>query len=286
MMLGLLVAAALQAASPPVHPAARRAPAQAPTRTASRVPKPKQRLAPVVIDAGHGGVDPGGPMLTRAGQREKDITLQVALKLGDALKLRGIDVVYTRTKDTLIALADRGRIANQAGGDVFISVHVNAANKHWRNPSATRGFETYFLAEAKTEDARRVEAMENEAMRFEGAATVDSSDPLSFILRDMEQNQYLRESANLAEIVQRRLAQVHPGPNRGVKQAGFHVLVTALMPAVLLEIGFGTNAAEAAFLSSPVRQQAIARVVADATAEYLERYHRRVGSGALSGSHD
>ncbi len=286
MMIGLVIAAALQVTSPPAQHAVRRVPASTPTRAVSRLSKTKRNQARVVIDAGHGGVDPGAPMRTKNGLREKDIALQVALKLGNALKLRGIDVVYTRTRDTLIALADRGRLANKAGGDVFISVHVNAANKLWRNPGAARGFETYFLAEAKTEDARRVEAMENEAMRFETEGTADSSDPLSFILRDMEQNQYLRESADLADIVQRRLSQVHPGPNRGVKQAGFHVLLTALMPAILLEIGFGTNTADAAFLSSPVRQQAIARVLADATAEYLERYHRRTGSGASSGPHD
>jgi N-acetylmuramoyl-L-alanine amidase len=253
-----------------------------PVARPSRAPATGAR---VVIDAGHGGVDPGAPVMSRGGLSEKDVTLQVALKLGDALRLRGIDVVYTRARDTLIALGDRGRIANQASGDVFISIHVNAANTHWKNPGAARGFETYFLAEARTEDARRVEAMENEAMRFEGAPNRDSSDPLSFILRDMEQNQYLRESADFAATVQRRLGAVHPGPSRGVKQAGFQVLVTALMPAILVEIGFGTNASEAAYLASPVRQQSIARVIADATAEYLDRYQRRAGSSS-TGAHD
>ena len=290
MIAAILVVAALQAGAPPTaRPAAGttrpRATASI-TRRQTPTPARRRNVAKVVIDAGHGGVDPGAPMLTSGSLREKDVTLQLALKVGNTLRQRGIEVVYTRSTDTLIALADRGRRANQAGGDVFISIHVNAANKHWKNPGAARGFETYFLAEAKTEDARRVEAMENEATRFEGAAPLDSSDPLSFILRDMEQNQYLRESSDFAGIVQRRLGQVHPGPSRGVKQAGFHVLVTALMPAILIETGFGTNASEAAYLASPVRQQALARVIADATAEYLERYQRRVGSGALLGLHD
>jgi N-acetylmuramoyl-L-alanine amidase len=301
MIVELMVAAALQAATPPVRPVIRpavrrsavRTPVRAPVRAKAQVPQtpkpdtPKPRaISRVVIDAGHGGVDPGAPMMTKAGYREKDITLQIALKVGDALRQRGVDVVFTRTKDTLIALADRGRIANQKGGDVFISIHVNAANTHWKNPGAARGFETYFLAEAKTEDARRVEAMENEALRFDGPSNIDSSDPLGFILKDMEQNQYLRESSDFAGIVQRRLAGVHPGPNRGVKQAGFHVLVTALMPAILVEVGFGTNANEAAYLTSTVRQDALARVIAEATTEYLERYQRRVGSSGLTGAHD
>jgi N-acetylmuramoyl-L-alanine amidase len=284
-----IFAAMLQAGPPPQRAATRSAPVRAPrvatTQTSKRAPKQRSVAALVVIDAGHGGVDPGAPIMTKGDLSEKDITLQVALKLGDALRLRGIDVAYTRTRDTLVALADRGRMANKADGDVFISIHVNAANRNWKNPSAARGFETYFLAEAKTDDARRVEEMENESMRFEPSPNRDSTDPLSFILRDMEQNQYLRESADFAATVQRRLGQVHPGPSRGVKQAGFHVLITALMPAILVEIGFGTNTPEAAYLSSSVRQQAIARSIADATAEYLERYQRRAGSSS-SGTHD
>jgi N-acetylmuramoyl-L-alanine amidase len=241
------------------------------------------------VDAGHGGQDPGGSM--RFGERgdlqEKDIALQVALKLGEELRERGVDVIYTRTKDTLIALDDRGKIANRANADLFISVHVNAANPNWKNPRAARGFETYFLAEAKTEDAQRVEEMENEAARFERAeGTGPKDDALSFILSDMRQNEHLRESSDLAGIVQRHLGEVHPGPDRGVKQAGFRVLVGAFMPAVLLELGFGTNTTDAEFLASPIRQRAMARAVAEATMEYLERHQRRVGGGGASGAHE
>jgi N-acetylmuramoyl-L-alanine amidase len=106
-----------------------------------------------------------------------------------------------------------------------------------------------------------------------------NNDPLNFILQDMKQNQHLRESSELADIIQRRLAKIHPGPDRGVKQAGFRVLVTAYMPAVLVEIGFGTNAAEARFLNNPTDQRAIAQSIAAATAAYLARYERRIGTG-------
>jgi N-acetylmuramoyl-L-alanine amidase len=228
-----------------------------------------------------------GPIGAPISIYEKDVTLAVARKLGAELTARGVRVVYTRTTDTLIALSDRGRIANQAGGDIFISVHVNAANLGWKEPAAARGFETYFLAEAKTEDARRVEQMENESVRFETGAKVSKDDALSYILSDMKQNEHLRESSELAELVEQRLAGMHPGPDRGVKQAGFRVLVTAFMPAVLVEIGFGTNAAEAAYLNDPRRQAAIASVIADAAQEYLRRYERRVGGGAGGGAdHD
>ena len=218
-----------------------------------------------------------GPIGVRHTVHEKDVVLAIARRLESALLRRGARVVMTRRSDTLIALADRGRIANAAHGDVFVSIHVNAANPGWHRPRDARGFETYFLAEAKTEDARRVAAMENEAVRFETNATTAKDDPLGFVITDMAQNEHLRESSSLAEMIQRALAPVHPGPSRGVKQAGFRVLVSAFMPAVLVEVGFGTNEREAAFLTSEQSQQAIAVALADATLGYLHRYERRVG---------
>ena len=255
------------------------------TSVAPLGPLRQRRL--VVVDAGHGGPDggmhgnaSGGPDVT-----EKSITLSVAKRVGAALGQRGIDVKYTRTTDTLIALWDRGRIANDAHADLFVSIHVNAANPGWKNPNGARGFETYFLAEAKTEDARRVERMENEVVRFESGPSAQGGDALSFILTDMKQNEHLREANELADIIQRRLGQVHPGPNRGVKQAGFAVLVKAYMPAVLVEIGYGTNAADAAYLSDAARMDELAAAISDGVVEYLKRYERRVATddGAAGG---
>ena len=236
----------------------------------------------VVVDAGHGGPDGGmhGPIGGGPQIAEKNITLMVAKRVGAALGKRGIDVKYTRTTDTLIALSDRGRIANDARADLFVSIHVNAANPGWKDPGAARGFETYFLAEAKTEDARRVEQMENEVVKFEANSSAHAGDPLSFVLNDMAQNEHLRESNELAELIQRRLGRVHPGSNRGVKQAGFRVLVTAFMPAVLVEIGFGTNAADAAYMTDPARVEELSAAISDAVLEYLQRYERRVSSVA------
>ncbi len=261
----------------------------------SRNPTPERNLPPVpvkhfrrtvIVDAGHGGVDDGmmGPIGGGPKIYEKNFTLAVSKRLGADLQQRGVDVVYTRTTDTLIALDDRGRIANRAQGDLFISIHVNAANPNWKDPGGSRGFETYFLSEARTEDARRVEQMENDATRFESTnAKVDKADPLSFILSDMQQNEHLRESSELAALIQTRLGKMHPGPSRGVKQAGFRVLVTAYMPAVLVEIGFGTNPREAQYISDPDCQEALANAIADAATEYLDRYERRV-AGPRSGS--
>ena len=253
------------------------------TRGGDRVATPRRtRRYKIVVDAGHGGPDRGmtGPIGGGPRVVEKDVTLAVAKKLAEALRARGIDVLMTRTTDTLIALSDRGRIANQSHADLFVSVHVNAANPGWTNPGAARGYETYFLAEAKTEDAQRVEAMENESVRFETGASAQRGDPLSFIINDMAQNEHLRESSDLATAIQRGLGTVHPAQSRGVKQANFAVLRTSFMPAVLVEIGFGTNPSDASFITDDAHEREIADAVAAATDAYLGRYERRVGGSS------
>ncbi len=261
------------------------APTPAPVRTSAPVGMTPSARAPVrkrlvVVDAGHGGRDPGTTLVAGTTRvSEKTVALAVSLKLRDALQARGVTVVMTRTRDTLIALGDRGPIANRAKGDLFVSVHVNAANPNWKNPGATRGFETYFLAEAKTEDEARVASMENEAVKFETTQETSRSDPLGFILRDMAQNEHLRESLTLATLTQEHLKSVHPGPSRGVKQAPFSVLVRSFMPSVLVELGFGSNAAEARWMLSEAGQTELAESIADACVAYLAQYERKVSSG-------
>ena len=242
------------------------------------VPKPVGRRM-VVIDAGHGGPDNGmiGPIGTPSWFVEKDVTLAVAKKLATVLRARGVDVMMTRTTDTLIALADRGKIANSNHGDVFISIHVNAPGYQTAAAARERGFETYFLAEAKTEDERRVQDMENESVKFETGANAPKGDPLSFIITDMAQNEHLRESSDLALTIQNGLIDVHPGPNRGVQQANFAVLRGSYMPAVLVEIGFGSNQSEATFLTDQDNQRALARNIAESVVAYLGHYQSRVG---------
>jgi N-acetylmuramoyl-L-alanine amidase len=259
------------------------------TSTASPPQKPKSVSAPaavkptqrklVVIDAGHGGPDNGmtGPIGTTPWFVEKDVTLSVARKLATVLRARGVDVLMTRTTDTLIALADRGKIANSNHGDVFISVHVNAPGYNTAAAARERGFETYFLAEAKTEDERRVQDMENESVKFETGANAPKGDPLSFIITDMAQNEHLRESSDFAQTIQNGLIEVHPGPNRGVQQANFAVLRGSYMPAVLIEIGFGSNQSEATFLSDDANQRALARNIAESVIAYLAHYESRIG---------
>ena len=261
------------APAPRVSPSA----AAAPVRKQPVNKTPTRKL--VVIDAGHGGPDRGmtGPIGTSPWFTEKDVTLSVAMKLATVLRARGVDVLMTRTTDTLIALSDRGRIANSNHGDVFISIHCNAPGSSNAAGAREHGFETYFLAEAKTEDERRVQDMENESVKFETGANAPKGDPLSFIITDMAQNEHLRESSDLAQTIQQGLIEVHPGPNRGVQQANFAVLRGSYMPAVLIEIGFGSNQSEATYLSDQSNQRALARNITESIVAYLAHYESRIG---------
>jgi N-acetylmuramoyl-L-alanine amidase len=238
----------------------------------------------VTVDPGHGGVDPGNPgTFFPRGIHEKNVTLQIGMLLRDELKRRGIGVRMTRTTDTLIALGDRGGYCTEAC-DLFVSLHVNSLARR-KGYTDVRGFETFFLAEAKTEDAARVAKMENDAVRFEtgedAAATVGG---LDFILKDLQLNEHLRESARLAELVQSGLEGVHTGESRGVKQAGFMVLTTARRPAILVEMGYSTNPQDGRFLTNRNSQKAMSASIADAIVEYLLEYERKTGTAGDSGA--
>ena len=236
----------------------------------------------VVIDPGHGGVDPGNPSLyLPRGMKEKDVALAVGTLLRDELRRRGVQVRMTRTTDTLINLGDRGPMCSSAC-DLFVSLHVNSLARR-ANYTQTRGYETYFLSEAKTEDAANTARMENEAIRYEvdSAAASDGKDPLGFIFRDLMVNEHLRESARAAALVQDNLASAHSGPDRGVKQANFAVLRTARRPAVLIELGFATNRQDSAVLGVRAGQRALAKAIADAVVAYLLEYERRSGQSAV-----
>jgi N-acetylmuramoyl-L-alanine amidase len=257
-----------------------------PSTPAAGVAQTRPRKRTVVIDAGHGGRDAGTSGRARSGRMivEKDVALAVAHQVAKELRERDIDVVMTRSADVFVELPERGRIANARRGDIFISIHVNASAPRARNGSAARGVETYFLAVAKTEDAQRVADMENASIRFETQSEVAKDDPLAFIINDMAENEHLRESSDLASVIQRRLSARHPGPvgDRGVKQGPFRVLVTSYMPAVLVELGFATNADDAAYLLDPAHQKAMAEAIAAAAVDYFEDYERRVGSGSTN----
>src|SRR5205809_7791037 len=147
-----------------------------------------------------------------------------------------------------------------------------------RRQTQVNGVETYFVSDAKTEDQKRVAQMENDALRFD-TSPAGSGGPLAFILRDLQVNEYLRESARLAELVQGRVAAIHPGENRGVQQGPFLVLAAARRPAILVETGFATHAQDGPFLASASGQRKIANAIADGIVAYLLEFERRLAIG-------
>ena len=250
----------------------RRSDVPAPVEEASEASEGRLATRVVIIDPGHGGRDPGsiGP----GGRREKDIALAVGRAL--ARELSGdetLEIYLTRDRDRLVPLWERGELATRWKGErpgVFVSIHANALPGR---PSV-RGFETYFLSEARTEHERRVAANENAPLQMEGGvgALEGAEGDLGFILRELRNLDHQHWSSLLAEGVQRELETVHPGPSRGVKQGPFAVITNALMPAVLVELGFLTNRDEERILSQGEFQTRVAGALARAIRDFFDRY--------------
>jgi N-acetylmuramoyl-L-alanine amidase len=249
----------------------------------SRIPTPPapQEIVPalqhIVLDAGHGGHDPGatGPR----GLLEKDLVLDVTRRVAQLVQARlGIRVTLSRTGDYFVPLQDRTSFANREGANLFVSIHANA-----HRDAASAGVETYFLSlEATDIAARQVAERENEVVRLESPASSEKMDALRSMLWDLSQSAYLEESSNLAEVVQDSMTQSLRIPNRGVKQAGFYVLGGAAMPAVLIEIGFVTNPREARRLTDTRYRDEIATAIYAGLAEYKKRYDLRMSAGAFT----
>jgi len=179
----------------------------------------------------------------------------------------------------LIALADRPALANQwrAGRPaVFLSIHANAFTS-----ARVKGFETFFLSEARTDDERRVAEMENESARYEDRPVASSE--VDLILNEIRNDFYVRASNDLAAAVQDRIASFHTGPNRGVKRAGFRVLVGALMPAVLIEVAFISNPEEARLLKTSAFQDRLVQGIGDAVDGFFDKNGHLWASGAGAG---
>ena len=213
----------------------------------------------IVVDAGHGGKDPG----TRSGSlREKDIVLDIAKQVEKELTARGFEVIMTRDDDEFVPLEKRAFIANDSGADLFLSIHANAA----RNRRA-RGLETFYLNLADSPEAEEVAAREN------ATANVRMADMPKLIEQIMNNNR-IEESRELAGAMQQSMAmrvlgrEEHP-LNRGVKTAGFHVLLGAQMPAILVEVGFVSNRAEAKLLRTETHRKKLAVAISDGVAQYL-----------------
>jgi N-acetylmuramoyl-L-alanine amidase len=220
-------------------------------------------LRTIVLDAGHGGHDPGaqGPTGLQEKELALDVTRRVARHLSDKLDVK---VRLSRDGDHFVPLRDRTSFANKERADLFVSIHGNAHRE-----AANEGVETYFLSSEATDSAaRHVAALENAVVQLETPASRGKMDVVKTILWDLAQSQFQLESSRLAETVQDSMTRMLRIPSRGVKQAGFYVLGGAAMPAVLVEIGFVTNPREERKLKDPRYRDDIARAIAEGLAEY------------------
>ena len=221
----------------------------------------------IVIDAGHGGKDPGAIGVT--GLQEKTVNLDIAKKLGKLIESNlGIKVIYTRDEDVFIPLWKRTKIANDSGGKIFISIHANASS----NPNV-RGFETFLLRPGKTQDAIEVAQRENAVVAME--ELYHEYEKLSndkLILYTMAQSAFMEQSEFFAAEIQNELDKVLTSPNRGVKQAGFHVLIGASMPNVLIEAGFLSNKNESKLLGKSSYRQKIAEAIFSSLVNFKDKY--------------
>ena len=224
----------------------------------------------VIIDPGHGGRDPG---TLGSASHEKDIVLAIARRLYEELEGREMFEPYlTRETDVYVDLDARSRFAVDRAGDLFVSIHANAAADE-----RARGFETIFLGQARSEEAREVALRENRGPEVDDAP--GSPSDVQFILAGMDRTENLAESRLFAGFVQNSIRGVRRGgaPDRGVIQGPWWVLLGALvrMPSVIVEVGFLSNDEEERYLNGSEGQGAIARAIADAIVAYREDVLRR-----------
>ncbi|MBE0668162.1 MAG: N-acetylmuramoyl-L-alanine amidase, partial [Bacteroidales bacterium] len=222
----------------------------------------------VVIDAGHGGKDPGSIGYSKT--KEKDLNLKVAIKTGQTIKdnLKDVKVIYTRTDDTFLGLDERAEVANKNKADIFISIHANA----WKD-KRPYGAETFVLGQSMDDANLKVAMKENSVITFEEdyQTKYEGYDPNSvesFIIFSLMQNTYLKQSTEFASLIQYQFRDRVGRFDRGVKQAGLVVLWRSTMPSVLVELGFITHPEEEKFLLSESGQDYLASAIFRAFRDY------------------
>lgn len=232
------------------------------------------RVDTIVLDAGHGGKDPGAIGYSKV--KEKDLVLSMTLTLGKMIEqeLPDVQVIYTRKKDVFIPLWKRTKIANDVGAKIFISLHCNSNNS--RRPT---GFETYFVSADKDTKAKNVVLKENSAIDFEATQDLKRYEGVNFILATMLQSDNLRRSQFLASEVQQslklKLSKIGMS-SRGVKQGPFWVLVGATMPNILVEAGYISNSYEEKLLKQKTTQKKIAEGILSGIKQYKSEVEKNI----------
>ncbi len=232
--------------------------------------KDESRISVVVIDPGHGGKDWGASM---GKAKEKDIVLDIAIKLGDIIKLNypNVKIIYTRKKDIFIPLHQRANIANKNKADLFISIHVNAVEN-----KSVRGTETFVLGQHRSKDNLDVAKKENSVILLEDDYTntyegFDPNLPESYIMFELVQDEYLEQSVMFASAIQKQFKEQANRVDRSVKQAGFLVLRRTTMPSVLIETGFLSHTSERNYLLSESGKTNLASAIFKAFKDYKRK---------------
>ena len=234
------------------------------------------KIKTVVIDPGHGGKDPG--TVSRNGKvYEKNIVLAVALELGKQIKNNypNVKVIYTRSNDKFVPLHERANIANRNKADLFISIHVNAAEA-----TSARGSETLVMGMDKTNSNLEVCLKENSVVSLEEDydskySGYDPNNPESFIIFSLLQNSHLEQSLIFAAKVQENLKKGPISASRGIKQGPILVLWKCTMPSTLIELGFLSNSTDYKYLTNKTYQQNMARAIFNAFSSYKKEYEKK-----------
>lgn len=243
-----------------------------------RVPSKKEKIGFIIVDAGHGGKDPGA--IGKGGLKEKTITLQLSKKVETLLKkrLENTKIKATRSSDRFIELSERAEIANRElkkdTNGIFLSIHVNASIS-----SRISGFETYFLSQNPTnEEARKTAALENNVVILENQGSGRKKyEDADYVEALMMTTQIQKESSLLADTVQRNIDKnIKEFKSRGVHKADFFVLRGALMPAVLVEVGFITHQKEIKYLKSDDYQDKLAEGIVDGVIAFIDQYNKLI----------
>ena len=237
----------------------------------------------IVIDAGHGGKDPGA---ISGKNTEKSINLNVALKFGGLIEknCKKVKVIYTRKTDVFVELNRRGEIANKAAADLFVSIHTNSAKS-----SSAKGAETYLLGveEKRTSANLSVAIEENKAILYESDYETryegyDPKSPESQIIFEFMQNEYQKESLTFADMVQKQMVSHAHRYDRGVHQAGFLVLWKTAMPSILVELGFISNTEDCRYMTSQKGVEELATSLYKAFSSYLDDYRKQISKSSAN----
>ncbi len=226
----------------------------------------------VVLDAGHGGKDPGAIGSKRA-NREKDINLAIALEVGRLLKAncKDVKVVYTRSNDTFLALGRRAQIANKAKADLFISIHTNALPKRAKK---LRGVQSFTLTLNTADENLEVEKRENSVIQLEEDGgerwSYNTNSVESDIMYEMLQDQHMAQSVDFAKLAQREMVRTAGRKDAGVRQANLAVLRLTYMPSVLLEVGFISTPSDEQYLMTKSGRNQLAKSIYNAIKQYKE----------------